>query len=121
VRGWIGRGVSGAGWVPMRLLAALLCCGVAPRCAAVLRAYWPPGAAAAAISGRGCCFRCLCSPARRPPASASGKERTVPSSPHYSAYGFPPIHLSQVLQRCDFKLPDVGFDLEFVSARLIGT
>jgi hypothetical protein len=52
--------------------AALLRSGTALRSALLLRAYWPPCAAAA-----GCCFRCHCSPSRGAPASASGKECTT--------------------------------------------
>jgi hypothetical protein len=79
---------SGVVWHGAAACGALQCC--------LLRAYWPPCAA-------GCCFRCHCSPARRPPASASGEERysAVLSSPSRDSY------LARRNRNGDFELPDV--------------
>jgi hypothetical protein len=47
-------------------------CGVARRCA--LRCCCTLLATVRGRCKAGCCFRCHCSPSRRPPARASGKE-----------------------------------------------
>jgi hypothetical protein len=64
-------------------------CGVARRCA--LRCCCTLLATVRGRCKAGCCFRCHCSPSRRPPARASAlgervQDGTVPSSPSHIVY-----------------------------------